>query len=119
MADNSERTLGTTLIIMWCGFLLTIPTWIYWLINFFGQRSFEDMMFEKGYSQTLHLITLTSILLPILGLILAVYARVLIAMQNQKYNFYPSKSKHLFYNNILIGYFIALGIIGIILLLRG
>jgi hypothetical protein len=76
------------------------------------------MMLENGYSQSLRLITLASILLPILGLILVIYARVLISVQNQKYNFYPSKGKHLLYNNILIGYFISLGIIGIIFLLR-
>lgn len=118
MPGKSERVLKTSFIIMWCSFLLTIPTWIYWLINFFGQSSFEDMLVESGFIQNLRIITLTSILLPVLGLILAIYARVVITVQNQQYSFYPQKGKHMLYNNVLIGYFMVLGIIGIIYLLR-
>jgi hypothetical protein len=118
MGDNRGQTYHRITVIMWISLLLTVPTWIYGIINVFDLRAFNQQMIEGGLLGKLNLLAITSTMLPILGLILALVARALISVEKSKYNFYPSKSKQPFYNNILIGYFIVLFLIGVVYLMH-
>jgi len=116
MAENKDRTLKLTYVLMMCGFLLTVPTLIYGLITTFYQRSFNEMMIESGFTDKLHLITVISLLLPIAGLVLVLYARLVIEQKSTRYSFYQVKNNQLLYNNLLLVYFITLSVMAIIYL---
>ena len=116
MADSREQSIKATRFLMWVSFLLTFPSWIFWVVDAVGGSSFHDTLIENGSYPRYHLISIVSLLLPIIGLVIALFARLRINAQNSKYNFYPDKSNLMVYNNALVGYFISLGIVGFILL---
>jgi hypothetical protein len=116
MADNRGQAYHRITLVMWISLLLTAPTWIYGIINIFDLGVFNEQMIENGLLGRFHLLAVMSILLPVLGLVLALVARLLIGVQKARYNFYPAKSKQLLYNNILMAYFITLVILSIIYL---